>query len=131
MPSNFEDLMRDVFGDGRTPRRVSAAGAERYLEQARKTGDALDTLQKAGEDQNARMQKQLDELRRMSAGLDFDQIDREVRRDFGVTPAEAQAAAQRGAAPAGNSSAPPAPPRSRPPPPRAALPSCKRRWATS
>jgi hypothetical protein len=101
MPSNFEDLMRDVFGDGRTPRRVSAAGAERYLEQARKTGDALDTLQKAGEDQNARMQKQLDELRRMSAGLDFDQIDREVRRDFGVTPAEAQAAAQRGAAPAG------------------------------
>lgn len=92
MPSNFEDLMRDVFGDGKAPRRVSAANAERYLDQTRKTEDALDALQKAGEDTNERLQKQLDELKRMSDGLDFDAIDREVKRDFGITPAEARAA---------------------------------------
>jgi len=92
MPSNFEDLMRDVFGDGKTPRRVSASNAERYLEQTRKTSAALDELQKTGQDTNERLQKQLDEMRHMSEGLDFDAIEREVKRDFGVTPAEARAA---------------------------------------
>lgn len=92
MPSNFEDLMRDVFGDGRSPRRVSSAGAERYLEQARKTNAALDDLNKSTEDTGARLQKQLDQLKRMSDGLDFDAIEREVKRDFGVTPEELTAA---------------------------------------
>ncbi len=86
MPKDIDDLLRDVFGSGRG-RTISTQSAERYLEQSKKMNTGLDALEKQQQDMNKRLQTQLDELKKMSGELDFDQIQREVEQDFGIKPA--------------------------------------------
>ncbi len=86
MPKDIDDLLRDVFGSSRG-RTLSTQKAESYLQQSRKMNDSLDALGKQQQDMNKRLQSQLDELKKMSGELDFDQIQREVEQDFGIKPA--------------------------------------------
>ena len=51
----------------------------------------LDVLEKQQESVNRRLQSQLEELKKMSGELDFDAIQKEVEKDFGVKPAGAKA----------------------------------------
>lgn len=84
MAKDIDDLLRDVFGNGRS-RTISTQKAETYLQQSRKVGDSLDALGKQQESMNERLQSQLDELKKMSGELDFDAIQKEVEKDFGIT----------------------------------------------
>lgn len=84
MAKDIDELLRGVFGNG-SSHTISTQKAERYLEQSRRVDAGLDALQRQQEDANARLQKQLDELKRLSGDLDLDQIEREVQRDFGLT----------------------------------------------
>ena len=83
MGKELDDLLRDVFGNGRG-RTLSTQKAETYLEQSRKMNASLDTLGKRKESVNQRLQNQLEELKKMSGELDFDAIQKEVEKDFGV-----------------------------------------------
>ncbi len=87
MPKDIDDLLRDVFGSGRN-RTISTQKAESYLEQSRKLNSSLDSLGKQQQDMNKRLQSQLDELKKMSGELDFDSIQKEVEKDFGIKPAK-------------------------------------------
>lgn len=93
MAKDIDELLRGVFG-GSAQRTISTQKAERYLEQSRQMNAGLDAIQRQQEDTNARLQKQLEELKRLSGELDLDQIQQEVERDFGISqPHEAQTAA--------------------------------------
>lgn len=91
MAKDIDDLLRDVFGNGRG-RTISTQKAETYLQQSRKMNEGLDALRKQPENLNKRLQTQLDELKKMSGELDFDQIQQEVERDFGIRPKQPVAA---------------------------------------
>ena len=84
MAKDIDELLRGVFGNS-TQRTISTEKAERYLEQSRRMDAGLDALQKQQTDVNDRLQKQLDELKRLSGELDLDKIQQEVQRDFGVS----------------------------------------------
>ena len=86
MSKELDDLLRDVFGNGRG-RTLSTQKAETYLQQSRKVSRGLDVLEKQQETVNQRLQNQLKELKKMSGELDFDTIQKEVEKDFGVRPA--------------------------------------------
>ena len=86
MSKELDDLLRDVFGNGRG-RTLSTQKAETYLQQSRKVSRGLDALEKQQETVNQRLQNQLEELKKMSGELDFDTIQKEVEKDFGVRPA--------------------------------------------
>ena len=87
MAKDIDDLLRDVFGNGRG-RTISTQKAETYLEQSKKMNSGLDALQKQQDDLNRRLQNQLDELKKMSGELDFDSIQKEVEKDFGISRQE-------------------------------------------
>ena len=98
MSKELDDLLRDVFGNGRS-RTFSAQSAEKYLEQSRKMSSGLDSMKNKQESLNQKLQDQLDELKKMSGELDFDAIQKEVEKDFGVTyqqkaPAKPETAAK-------------------------------------
>ena len=84
MAKDIDDLLRDVFGNGRG-RTISTQKAETYLQQSRKMNAGLDALEKQQKDLNKRLQSQLDELKKMSGELDFDSIQKEVEKDFGIS----------------------------------------------
>ena len=84
MAKDIDDLLRDVFGNGKS-RTISTRKAETYLQQSKQVNSGLDALSKQQENLNRRLQYQLEELKKMSGELDFDQIEREVEKDFGVT----------------------------------------------
>ena len=86
MSKELDDLLRDVFGNGRG-RTLSTQKAETYLQQSRKVSRGLDALEKQQETVNQRLQNQLEELKKMSGELDFDTIQKEVEKDFSVRPA--------------------------------------------
>ena len=90
MSKEIDDLLRDVFGNGRG-RTLSTQKAETYLQQSKKVSRGLDALEKQQESLNRRLQSQLEELKKMSGELDFDAIQKEVEKDFGVKPAGAKA----------------------------------------
>ena len=90
MSKEIDDLLRDVFGNGRG-RTLSTQKAETYLRQSKKVSRGLDALEKQQESVNRRLQSQLEELKKMSGELDFDAIQKEVEKDFGVKPAGAKA----------------------------------------
>lgn len=90
MSKEIDDLLRDVFGNGRG-RTLSTQKAETYLQQSKKVSHGLDVLEKQQESVNRRLQSQLEELKKMSGELDFDAIQKEVEKDFGVKPAGAKA----------------------------------------
>lgn len=90
MSKELDDLLRDVFGNGRG-RTLSTQKAETYLQQSKKVSHGLDVLEKQQESVNRRLQSQLEELKKMSGELDFDAIQKEVEKDFGVKPAGAKA----------------------------------------
>ena len=90
MSKEIDDLLRDVFGNGRG-RTLSTQKAETYLQQSKKVSRGLDALEKQQESVNRRLQSQLEELKKMSCELDFDAIQKEVEKDFGVKPAGAKA----------------------------------------
>ena len=90
MSKELDDLLRDVFGNGRG-RTLSTQKAETYLKQSKKVSRGLDALEKQQESVNRRLQSQLEELKKMSGELDFDAIQKEVEKDFGVKPAGAKA----------------------------------------
>ena len=90
MSKEIDDLLRDVFGNGRG-RTLSTQKAETYLQQSKKVSRGLDALEKQQESVNRRLQSQLEELKKMSGELDFDAIQKEVEKDFGVKPAGAKA----------------------------------------
>ena len=90
MSKELDDLLRDVFGNGRG-RTLSTQKAETYLQQSKKVSRGLDALEKQRESVNRRLQSQLEELKKMSGELDFDAIQKEVEKDFGVKPAGAKA----------------------------------------
>ena len=90
MSKELDDLLRDVFGNGRG-RTLSTQKAETYLQQSKKVSRGLDALEKQQESVNRRLQSQLEELKKMSGELDFDAIQKEVEKDFGVKPAGAKA----------------------------------------
>ena len=77
MAKDIDDLLRDVFGSGRS-RTISTQKAETYLEQSRKMNAGLDTLRTKQENLNQKLQDQLDELKKMSGELDFDAIQKDV-----------------------------------------------------
>ncbi len=83
MAKDIDELLRDVFGSGRG-RTLSTQRAESYLAESKKMSDGLAALEKQQEKQNARLQEQLEELKKMSGELDFDAIQQEVERDFGI-----------------------------------------------
>ena len=84
MAKDIDELLRDVFGNGRG-RTISTQKAETYLQQSKKMNDGLDALEKQQNDLNKRLQNQLDELKKMSGELDFDSIQKEVEKDFGIS----------------------------------------------
>ena len=84
MAKEIDDLLRDVFGSGKS-RTISTQRAETYLEQSRKMNAGLDALNRKQENLNQKLQNQLEELKKMSGELDFDAIQKEVEKDFGVT----------------------------------------------
>ena len=90
MSKELDDLLRDVFGNGRG-RTLSTQKAETYLQQSKKVSHGLDVLEKQQESVNRRLQSQLEELKKMSGELDFDAIQKEVEKDFGAKPAGAKA----------------------------------------
>ena len=90
MSKDLDDLLRDEFGNGRG-RTLSTQKAETYLQQSKKVSRGLDALEKQQESVNRRLQSQLEELKKMSGELDFDAIQKEVEKDFGVKPAGAKA----------------------------------------
>ena len=90
MSKESDDLLSDVFGNGRG-RTLSTQKAETYLQQSKKVSRGLDVLEKQQESVNRRLQSQLEELKKMSGELDFDAIQKEVEKDFGVKPAGAKA----------------------------------------
>ena len=90
MSKEIDDLLRDVFGNGRG-RTLSTQKAETYLQQSKKVSRGLDALEKQQESVNRRLQSQLEELKKMSGELDFDAIQKEVEKDFGIKPAGAKA----------------------------------------
>lgn len=92
MAKDIDELLRDVFGSGRG-RTISTQRAESYLAESKKMNDGLAALEKQQEKQNARLQEQLEELKKMSGELDFDAIQKEVERDFGIRPADVVEAA--------------------------------------
>ena len=61
MAKELDDLLRDVFGSGKS-RTFSTQRAETYLEQSRKMNDGLDAIQKKQENLNQKLQDQLAEL---------------------------------------------------------------------
>ena len=65
MAKDIDDLLRDVFGNGKG-RAMSKQKAETYLQQSRRLNRGLDALDKQQEDLNRRLQDQLDELKKMS-----------------------------------------------------------------
>ena len=81
MSKELDDLLRDVFGNGRG-RTLSTQKAETYLQQSRKVSRGLDALEKQQETVNQRLQNQLEELKKMSGELDFDTIQKEVEKDL-------------------------------------------------
>ena len=83
MAKDIDDLLRDVFGNGKG-RAMSTQKAETYLQQSRRLNRGLDALDKQKEDLNKRLQDQLDELKKMSGELDFERIQKEVEKDFGI-----------------------------------------------
>ena len=83
MAKDIDDLLRDVFGNGKG-RAMSTQKAETYLQQSRRLNRGLDALDKQQEDLNRRLQDQLDELKKMSGELDFERIQKEVEKDFGI-----------------------------------------------
>ena len=89
MSKELDDLLRDVFGNGRG-RTLSTQKAETYLQQSRKVSRGLDALEKQQETVNQRLQNQLEELKKMSGELDFDTIQKEVEKDFSVRPASSK-----------------------------------------
>ena len=91
MAKDIDELLRDVFGNGRG-RTISTQKAETYLQQSTKMNDGLDALEKQQNDLNKRLQNQLDELKKMSGELDFDSIQKEVERDFGISRQDVAAA---------------------------------------
>ena len=91
MAKDIDELLRDVFGNGRG-RTISTQKAETYLQQSKKMNDGLDALEKQQNDLNKRLQNQLDELKKMSGELDFDSIQKEVERDFGISRQDVAAA---------------------------------------
>lgn len=98
MAKDIDDLLRDVFGNGKG-RAMSTQKAETYLQQSRRLNRGLDALDKQQEDLNRRLQDQLDELKKMSGELDFERIQKEVEKDFGIAgkqtvPARPETAAQ-------------------------------------
>ena len=98
MAKDIDDLLRDVFGNGKG-RAISTQKAETYLQQSRRLNRGLDALDKQQEDLNRRLQNQLDELKKMSGELDFERIQKEVEKDFGIAgkqtvPARQETAAQ-------------------------------------
>ena len=98
MAKDIDDLLRDVFGNGKG-RAMSTQKAETYLQQSRRLNRGLDALDKQQEDLNKRLQDQLDELKKMSGELDFERIQKEVEKDFGIAgkqtvPARPETAAQ-------------------------------------
>ena len=64
MAKDIDDLLRDVFGNGKG-RAMSTQKAETYLQQSRRLNRGLDALDKQQEDLNRRLQNQLDELKKM------------------------------------------------------------------
>lgn len=88
MAKDIDELLRDVFGSGRG-RTMSTQRAESYLAESKKMNDGLAALEKQQEKQNARLQEQLEELKKMSGELDFDAIQKEVERDFGIRSVDA------------------------------------------
>ena len=110
MAKDIDELLRDVFGTGSRP--MSTKPAEDYLRQTapkkpantapspRQTparpaadSDPLGSIQRNQADLSRQIQGQMEELRRLSGELDFDAIEKEVQKDFGVAPkAEATAA---------------------------------------
>lgn len=90
MSKELDDLLRDVFGNGRG-RTLSTQKAETYLQQSKKVSHGLEALEKQQESVNRRLQSQLEELKKMSGELDFDAIQKEVEKDFGIKPAGAKA----------------------------------------
>ena len=98
MAKDIDDLLRDVFGNGKG-RAISTQKAETYLQQSRRLNRGLDALDKQQEDLNRRLQNQLDELKKISGELDFERIQKEVEKDFGIAgkqtvPARQETAAQ-------------------------------------
>jgi len=91
MAKDIDELLRDVFGNGRG-RTISTQKAETYLQQSKKMNDGLEALEKQQNDLNKRLQNQLDELKKMSGELDFDSIQKEVERDFGISRQDVAAA---------------------------------------
>ena len=84
MAKDIDDLLRDVFGNGKS-RTISTQKAETYLQQSKKLNSSLDSLGKQQEDLNKRLQNQLNEIKQMSSELDFDRIQKEVEKDFGIS----------------------------------------------
>lgn len=91
MAKDIDDLLNNVFGNGRTPRTISTKAAESYLNQSKKMDEGLDALSKQQKNVNQRLQSQLEELRKLSGELDFDKIEKEVQKDFGVSSETKQA----------------------------------------
>lgn len=84
MAKDIDDLLRDVFGNGKS-RTISTQKAETYLQQSKKLNSSLDSLGKQQEDLNKRLQNQLNEIKQMSSELDFDRIQKAVEKDFGIS----------------------------------------------
>ena len=68
MSKELDDLLRDVFGNGRG-RTLSTQKAETYLQQSKKVSRGLDALEKQQESVNRRLQSQLEELKKMMESL--------------------------------------------------------------
>ena len=83
MAKDIDDLLRDVFGGGKN-RTISTQKAETYLQQSKRVNRGLDTLEEQQKAMDAKLKNQLEELKKMSSELDFDRIQTEVERDFGV-----------------------------------------------
>lgn len=85
MPKDIDELLRDVFGSGKTSSySITPKTAEQYKEGGKKIGEGIDALEKQQNALNKKLQEQLEELKKMSGDLDMDKIQKEVDKDFGV-----------------------------------------------
>ncbi|MBR5390901.1 MAG: hypothetical protein IK141_06365, partial [Clostridia bacterium] len=85
MPKDIDELLRDVFGSGKTASySITPKTAEAYKETGKRIGAGIEALEKQQSSINKKLQEQLDELKKMSGDLDMEKIQKQVDKDFGL-----------------------------------------------
>ncbi|MBQ9536084.1 MAG: AAA family ATPase [Clostridia bacterium] len=78
--NNLDDLMQGIFAGGRI------RGTAKDKEKTPSAADALASVQKTGSMINEELRRQLEELQKMTDELDLGAIEKEVEKDFGISP---------------------------------------------